>query len=225
MDLAADVKEALSDSSGHFSVDTDVEDGVECAPPVAAKKVAGLGSDDSQSFSGSDASAQEGALDDEGGDDPSAAVDAGDGAIGAGDKFRHPAVTWKIWESLWFYITRTPGWMDVKIHMKSALRNVSTGMGLYNFTRTLSPHHYGETFENPKRTLLLLRAWAIYRARHGGWARQREGRLREVALMKERLLADIRSEGCFSPMLGTAAAERWLVKWVPDVVTELRPEG
>ena len=49
--------------------------------------------------------------------------------------------------------------------------------------------------------------------------------MREVALLKERLVADIRLDGCFKPMLGTAAAERWLVKWVPDVVQECRGGG
>ena len=35
--------------------------------------------------------------------------------------------TWNIWEGLWFYMTQTPGYTDVKIHMRVASTVISAG--------------------------------------------------------------------------------------------------
>ena len=32
---------------------------------------------------------------------------------------RHASGTWKVWEDLWFYMTETPGFTDIKMHMKA----------------------------------------------------------------------------------------------------------
>ena len=37
---------------------------------------------------------------------------------------RHTSGTWKIYEDLWFYMTQTPGFTDIKMHMKTPFRIV-----------------------------------------------------------------------------------------------------
>jgi len=149
--------------------------------------------------------------------------DSGGRAAGSS---RHAPGTWKVWEGPWFCAARTPGYTDVKIIMKQAFRNVTTGLGLTMMSKTLSPHHYGETWEKPEGTLLLLRSWAFWRARWCGWSKAKECREREVQRQVERLTAEIgRLHGArpARPLLGSAAADLLLSKWVPDVVGRLAP--
>ena len=90
-------------------------------------------------------------------------------------------------------MTQAPGYVDIKINMKGPLRNITTGMGTDWMSKTLTPHHYGETFEAPVRTKLLLCAWAIWRAKLQGWSRDKPARLREVASHITSLERDVRT--------------------------------
>ena len=137
---------------------------------------------------------------------------------------RHASGTWKVWEDLWFFRTETPGFTDIKMHLKKSFCT-DEHMGRTEMSKALSPHHYGETVANPVKTRLLLQAWAIYRARLGGWAEARPGRGRHVASMMVSLktavrAADTRQRPRF-PLLEHPAAHKWLEKWVPDLVLEL----
>jgi hypothetical protein len=106
---------------------------------------------------------------------------------------RHASGTWKVYEELWFYMTQTPGFADIKMHMKTPFRTPEQ-MGRFQMSKALSPHHYGETLANPVKTRLLLQAWAIYRARlKAGWAEARPGRGRHVASMMVSLKTAIRA--------------------------------
>ena len=137
---------------------------------------------------------------------------------------RHAPGTWKVWENVWFYITKTDGWIDVKILVKHSFRNVTTGMGSMSFSKTLSPHHYDDEWEDPWRTFLLLRSWSIWRARLGGWAKEREGRLRELERQVARFESDLRAGQAKvggRVLLGSEAAQALLQKWVPDVVAKV----
>jgi len=116
---------------------------------------------------------------------------------------RHPAGTWTVWSNLWVYITKTPGFSDVKCSVKGPLRNSAGGLGAKGLSKTLTPAHYGETWDNPVRSLLLLRAWAVWRVQQGGWASARECRQRELDRERVRLEADLRAavgEGATAPL-------------------------
>ena len=123
-DAAADAKDGMSDSSGCFSVDTDVDVCVEefLKRPVPDADVAHASSD-------SDGAAA-----------PSAEV-----APSAGwtrPEGRHPPGTWTIWENVWLYITQNPTkYLDLKVHMKQPYRcPPGYGMGWRKmWTKTLSP--------------------------------------------------------------------------------------
>jgi hypothetical protein len=142
-------------------------------------------------------------------------------------RHRHPPGTWKIWDGTWFYITKTPGWIDIKCWVKWQFRSVGEGMGTSIMSRTLTPHHYGDDWNNPWRSLLLLRSWTIWRARLHGWARAKDCRLRDVARQMDRFVIDLRTahqehnEPLAVPLLGSTAAHELLLKWAPDAVTRV----
>ena len=139
---------------------------------------------------------------------------------------RHPPGTRKIWEGTWVYATKTPGWLDIKCWINWQFRGGSSeSLGIASLSRTLTPHHYGDDWNDPWRALLLLRAWSIWRVRWLGWARAKDCRLREVARQAERFIADLKdahSEHGIAlqpPLLGSMPGHDLLVKWTPDVVT------
>ena len=164
------------------------------------------------------------------GQDPVPEVDSenegGVAPVDEGERLpRHAPGTWKVWESAWFYITKTPGWTDVNIWVKHSFRGRTTGMGRELFSKTLTPYHYDDDMEDPWRTFLLLRSWSIWRARLGGWAKQREGRLRELERQVARFEVDLRAgQAKLSGdlLLGSAQSQALLEKWVPDVVAKVR---
>ena len=204
------VRKLSSCSDGDLpSVDTDIDSGVDVAPEddvADAPEDAEPMSDDPTD-----------------GGDP-APVDVPDDG-GPVRMSRHPPGTWKVWEGTWFYATQTPGWLDVKMHMKHPLRQPGTGMGSEWMSRSLTAYHYGELQTNPVRTLLLLRSWAIYRARLRGWAREREGRVREVSRQLEALVLDVRATDgraeIKAPIFGEKAAHSHFHHWTPDLVLRI----
>ena len=207
-----------SDSSG-FSVDTDVDSGVEATPDAVLKKIISVHVNKDGSKPIRELNEE---FDNSGSEEDSAA--RAPAAIAVDGVTRHAAGTWKIWEGTWFYATKAPGFTDVKLLMKQPFRNVSTGMGVAMMSKALSPHHYGETWEEPVKTIILLKCWGVWRARWIGWCRQKDCRQREVSRQVERLTAEIISVQRAlpaRPLLGSLAAETLLGKWVPDIVGSL----
>jgi hypothetical protein len=121
-------------------------------------------------------------------------------------------------------MTQTPGFTDIKMHMKNPFKTTEQ-TGRVQMSKALSPHHYGETTDNLVKTRLLLESWAIYMARLNGWAALRACRGRHVVKMLARLKAGIRAadtrEPLRIPLLENQAAHNKLQTWVPDLVQEL----
>ena len=221
--------DASSDSSSALSVDTGVDsDG----GGLASKRrgVAALGALDGgclkrRALEKTDVAEEDDVdLDEE---QPEKVDDAEDILAFEGRARRHPPGTWKVWECQWFYATQTPGWIDVKMWMKNHLRREVSGMGSVMMSRTLRPHHFGDELAAPQRTIVLLRAWAIWRAKWRGWARQEDSRQRELQRMLADLERDIRlysaagTGALVSPLLDSVAAEQKLKEWVPQLVHTL----
>ena len=122
-------------------------------------------------------------------------------------------------------MTQTPGWTDVKMHLRRCFySDYGGGMGRREKTKTLTPYHYGDALEDPWRTRILLRAWALQRARQRGWAAARDGRQREAARQADDLCRDIREsspDGLSDPLLGHRDAHALLKKWIPREVETL----
>jgi hypothetical protein len=134
--------------------------------------------------------------------------------------FRHQPGTWTIWTSAWFYITKTPGYSDVKCWVKAGFRRTPGGMGSKGLSKTLTPAHYGDEWQDPWRTLLLLRAWALWRSKE--WAAQRESRMHEFRRERGRLQQELEAVAAETPvggsLLGSALAQGLLALWTPDLL-------
>ena len=84
-----------------------------------------------------------------------------------------------IWETEYFYIPKAPpGSTAVRIWARHA--TVSAGIGDDTLSRSMTPSHFGETMESCTVTMLLLRAWTIWRAHRNAWASAKPGRQRQI---------------------------------------------
>ena len=221
--VVADTQCALSDSSGCFSVDTDVDDGADefVKKKTVDRKVAADAASGESAVASSGESAPSAGEDGEGEEEaaPSARVVAD-----VPRAPRHSAGTWTVWENVWFYMTQTPGWTDVKIHVKGPFRQVMYGNRFYS--KTLTPAHFGEDADNCLGTALLLRAWALWRAGFLGWAREREGRLREYEIQQQKLVDDISALWIVGqPFLVCKKADKLLRGWAHRVVAEVEAQA
>ena len=84
-------------------------------------------------------------------------------------------------------------------------------------SRTLTPTTYGETRENPKMYLLLLRAWMLWRSRDNGWASRDRGRQNHVDGEASRLDQSIKAMNAAGGSSGDPTADALLKTWVPDI--------
>jgi len=227
----ADASSAGSDSS-RMSVDTQADSASDSdcdALPVAGGR--GDAADAVAAFAPGAAAALDGEASEQEAEGPELAaaalgeVERLERRLGELQAQRHPHGTWNVWSSQWFYITQTAGWTDLKAHVKTPHRGIWPGMGVYNMTKTLSPHTLGEQLANPVRTKLVLRAWAIWRARQGGWVQQAEYRLREQHSQVLELTRDLRAAQVAPGSLGHDKADAKLREWVPDILTALRGEA
>ena len=129
-----------------------------------------------------------------------------------------------LWENGYFYIADNTGKDEsVNIVMFDCWSaEPPVGMGRKpQMSRTLTPTHYGETRESPTRSLLLLRAWMLYRFAQHGWAMAERGRKRQYEEDSAELLREIRELGCADRLLGNAAANKLLQSWLPELATTL----
>jgi len=137
---------------------------------------------------------------------------------------RFPNHWWTVWWHPYFYITDTAGYHDIKIHIKGPYTS-ALHMGRFpaNLGKALTPSDYGDDRADPRRTMLLLRAWGIMRARRLGWSKETSGRVRQEEVDVQNLERDIRAFGApvATPLLGNAPSHAWLHKWVPDVEARL----
>jgi len=207
-------KEDMSGSSSAGSVDTDLESGLDECLTIAKTQAE---QEDAAVSDLSEPSEEDGAEED---------AEAEVAAMAAGMRpGRHAPGTWTIWSSAWFYITRTPGYSDVKCWVRSPLRNADRGMGVKGLSRTMTPAHYEESWESAARTILLLRAWSLWRADVDGWVAAKESRVREQARQRARLLEDLKAyHGGFvvGPfLLGCKKGDKTLRVLVPGLAAEL----
>ena len=88
-------------------------------------------------------------------------------------------------------------------------------------SKRVTPRDFGETRADPVRSLLVLRAWAVWRARHRGWADARPCRKRHFDEQHARLLEDVRALGAPCKLLGNPRANAMLRDLQPLLVADL----
>ena len=89
-------------------------------------------------------------------------------------------------------------------------------------SKTVQPRDYGETRDDPVRSLMLLRAWTVWRARQGGWAEAKTCRKRYIDEHEVRLERDIAALDAPGHLLGHPAANTVLKEVLPTLVVRLR---
>ena len=97
------------------------------------------------------------------------------------------------------------------------------GIGTTGLSKTFSPKDFGESTNDSPRTMLLARAWMLWRARQGGWLLNDEHRVSIFARETDLLLRAInRLQPQAETVLGNRAASEMLSQFVPDVVSKVR---
>ena len=97
-----------------------------------------------------------------------------------------------LWENDYFYIPESSPGNGLRIRMRRPVSKAMGGMGTDLQSRHLTPSHYGETMESCAATMLLLRAWMLWRMRRDGWAFAKECRQRQFDEARQTLQRDIR---------------------------------
>ena len=83
-----------------------------------------------------------------------------------------------IWESDYFYIPHAPPEGNgLRIFARPS---ATVGIGRDSLSKHLTPAHFGETTESCTVTVLLLRAWSIWRAHRDAWASAKPCRKRQL---------------------------------------------
>ena len=96
------------------------------------------------------------------------------------------------------------------------------GMGRWLMSKQVTPTEFGETRAEPVRSLIILRAWAIWRARQGGWAEAKDFRARHFNEQEDKLERDIRAMGATTGgVLGHKKATALLKEILPSLVDRL----
>ena len=97
-------------------------------------------------------------------------------------------------------------------------------MGDAKLSKLLHPRNFDEPFDTPVRTLLVLRAWTVWRARHAGFADARPETLRKHIIDEEEACIERSVRALCEPcgLLGNRAANKALTEVAPDLVARLR---
>ena len=89
-------------------------------------------------------------------------------------------------------------------------------------SKQVTPRDFGETRGDPVRSLLVLRAWAVWRARQDDWAGSKRCRKNHIGEQEAMLERDVRALGATCRLLGDPATNAALREVAPQTVTRLR---
>ena len=128
-----------------------------------------------------------------------------------------------LWKDEYFWVCDgSSDALQVRVRTSHRKPVKNGGMGPTPMSKTVQPRDYGETRDHPVRSLKLLRAWTVWRARQGGWAEAKTCRKRYIDEHEARLERDIAALGAQSNLLGNAAANAVLKEVLPAMVVRLR---
>ena len=115
--------------------------------------------------------------------------------------------------------------LDLKMHIHDRwLADPPVGLGRTpQMTKTITPSTVGETREDPVRSLLLLKAWMLSRARVvPGWIEITGARQRLFAEEADAVLTGVkRLQPQSDGVLGNAVASNMMQVFVPDLVDRI----
>ena len=143
-------------------------------------------------------------------------------ATGSGGRNTRPP----LWCNDYFTIAdrdASVGYLQARVRILYKSPMMTGGMGNATLTKLLHPCDFGEPFDAPVRTLLLLRSWAVWRARQSGWADARPDTSRKHIIDEEESSVEraVRALGEPCHLLGNTAANQALTRIAPDLVARL----
>ena len=125
-----------------------------------------------------------------------------------------------LWADPYFSVWGHPNFEFLRMMVRDQWRRpLPDGMGVESPSKQLTPRHYGESCADPVRSLLLMRAWALWRARQGGWAFAQRGRARHFREQEGLLEQDVKALDC--RLLGNPKANSLFKAWVPEMAERL----
>ena len=128
-----------------------------------------------------------------------------------------------LWQDPYFTIWSHPNVDFVRAIMRDVWRAPApAGMGAAGASKQVTARHYGEGTDDPVRSVLLLRAWSLWRAAQGGWAASQRGRARHFEEQEVLLERDIKSLHYPGNLLGHQKANSMLRAWLPHLVDRLQ---
>ena len=151
------------------------------------------------------------------------AVDAAKGERSATGGRRPATGGPHVYDNGYFYIKGNA--LDVKILIHNTwVHDPPGGLGrVPAMSKTITPSRMGESREEAMRSMLLLRAWMLWRAKGvAGWIEKDCSRQRLFTEEEEKLYNDIkRMQPQGDGLLGNALASATLRDWVPDLVARM----
>ena len=93
--------------------------------------------------------------------------------------------------------------------------------GTAQMSRQVTPRELGEKRDDPVRSLLVLRAWVLWRVHRDGWASARPCRQIHYAEHAALLERDVKSLKAPCGLLGDSVANNAFLELVPDIVVRL----
>ena len=101
---------------------------------------------------------------------------------------------------------------------------VDDRLGRFHRGKAFRPGEFGETKDNPTITVLVCRAWALWRLTQTDWHRSDAMGVSERQRKEASLVTDIQDLRAIPPsLLGNDAADWHLTYLVPQVVALVRP--
>ena len=97
--------------------------------------------------------------------------------------------------------------------------------GTAPMSKQVTPRDYGETRDDPVRSLLVLRGWALWRARQDGWGDLRGCRHKHFVEHEEMLERDVKCLKASCRLLGHPEANAAFVEAVPAIAARLQATG
>ena len=118
------------------------------------------------------------------------------------------------WSNDYFTILEPSAGFGLRVRMRKPVSKSMGGMGTELQSKHLTPSHYGETMESCTVTMLLLRAWMLWRMSRDGWAFAKECRKRQFDEERQVLERDIRKiQDQHGGSLGNNKADALLKQW------------
>jgi len=124
-----------------------------------------------------------------------------------------------LWSDEYFWIRDIVGEI-LHVKVRGAVKQ-SLG-GTAHMSKQVTPRDLGEKRSQPVRSLLVLRAWALWRAHINGWGNARSCRQKHFAEHEARLERDVKSLKAPGGLLGDPVADAAFLEFAPAIAARLQ---